>query len=79
MDILLKKELKQILKKVLNKVRSLKKVLKKVNLPQKGFEKLILFTKWIKWEKKSIFSSFFLQKMCGGCPLQNILSRIFFN
>ena len=39
MEILLQKELKQVLKKVLNKIRSLKKVLKKVNLLKKGFEK----------------------------------------
>ena len=35
MDILLKKELKQVLKKVHNKVRSLNQVLKKNNLLKK--------------------------------------------
>ena len=39
MDISLKKLLKQVLKKVPNKVRSLRKVLKIVNLLTKGIQK----------------------------------------
>ena len=52
MDRLLKKELKQVLKILLNKVRSLKKVLKKVNLLKKGIKK-ICFSK-IEFNQKGI-------------------------
>ena len=45
MDILRKKELKQVLKKVLNKVRSLKKVLKQVNKAKAISADLLVFIK----------------------------------
>ena len=57
MDILLKKALEQVLKKVLNKVRSLKKVLKEVNLLQKGFKKVILLKKVNSMNKGFFFLS----------------------
>ena len=62
MDILLKKEFNQVLKKVLNKVRSLKKVLKKVNLLIKGLKKGNFAQKSEFNEIMDFFSCFFSSK-----------------
>ena len=62
MDILLKKKLKQVFKKVLNKVRSLEKVLKKVNLLIKGFKKCNFAETSEFNEKIILFLSFFSLK-----------------
>ena len=59
---LTQKEIKQVLKKVLNKVRSLKKVLKKVNLLIKGFIKDNFSQKSEFNEKINIIFPFFLFK-----------------
>ena len=56
MDILIKKLLKAVHKKVLNKVRSLKKVLKKASLLTEGLKKIILLNKWGQSKKDFFYS-----------------------
>ena len=61
MEILLKKELRQVLKKVFDKVRSLKKVLKKRKFTQK--KPLGIF--WIPWTSRYHLNTLDLSVLFG--------------